>query len=196
MTILDDKFLRKLRQLGIQVQMYFRYVDDTVIGLKGIHYGWYYCTTRKKMIFDQSRTQTLSEDQHTFQQLQAVANSLDKDIQMTIDTPSSNGEGRLPVLDLELWIEQDQIKHTFYQKPMSSPYQIHFRSALARKSKRETLLQEGIRRLRNMGPDVSDLEKQTVMSKYMNSLRISGYDKNYRYILLKGILNLEVRQEG
>ena len=138
----------------------------------------------------------MPEDQHTFQQLQAVANSLDKDIQMTIDTPSSNGEGRLPVLDLELWIEQDQIKHTFYQKPMSSPYQIHFRSALARKSKRETLLQEGIRRLRNMGPDVSDLEKQTVMSKYMNSLRISGYDQSYRYLLLKGILNLNVRQEG
>ena len=78
---------------------------------------------------------------------------------------------------------------------MSSPYQIHFRSALANKSKRETLLQEGIRRLRNMGPMVEQEEKQTVMSEFMNSLRISGYDHRYRFLLLKGILNLNQKHE-
>ena len=40
-----------------------------------------------------------------------------------------------------------------------------------------------------MSDTISDLEKRCIMSKYMNTLRISGYDHKYRYELLKGICN-------
>ena len=39
MTDWDQKFLKKLKELGIKVDLYFRYVDDIVIGLRGIHCG-------------------------------------------------------------------------------------------------------------------------------------------------------------
>ena len=78
---------------------------------------------------------------------------------------------------------------------MSSPFQIHFRSAIANRTKRDTLLQEAIRILRSSGPDANHLERKFILSKFMNSLRISGYDQVYRYHTLRGILNLEQKHE-
>ena len=195
MTCWDDKFLRKLKRLGISVDMYFRYVDDIVMGIKGIHPAWSFSKRMGRMIFDPNNVSDKPDDQHTFEQLQLIANTLDPNIQMTVDTPSQCQGGFLPVLDLALNVSQNQIKHKFYSKPMSSPYQIHYRSAIAKRTKRETLLQEGIRRLRNTSADTNELEKINNMSEYMNSLRVSGYDLKYRYNLLKGIQQLYDSQE-
>ena len=191
MTNWDQKFLGKLKKLGISIDMYFRYVDDTVLGLREIHHGWSYDRKKGVMTFDRFKQKTQAGDHHTFEQLQMIANSLDKDIQMTFDVPSLNESGLLPVLDLGLYIVNNQVIHRFYKKPMSSPFQIHYRSAIANRTKRETLLQEGIQILRNSGTDASHLERTNELSKLMNSLRISGYDQAYRYHILKGILNLK-----
>ena len=121
MTNWDKMFLDKLKRLCITVNLYFRYVDDIVIGLRGIHHGWYYSTLLKKMIFDADRVPVLPGDQHTFFQLQLIANSLDSDIQLTVDTPSQNESGQLPVLDLGLSVVNNKICHTFYSS-LSSNY--------------------------------------------------------------------------
>ena len=39
-----------------------------------------------------------------------------------------------------------------------------------------------------MSPSLPENEKNEVFSKYMNTLRCSGYDMKYRVSLLKGIL--------
>ena len=39
---------------------------------------------------------------------------------------------------------------------------------------------------------VSDEDRSMILSKYMNTLRISGYDQVYRFQILKGVL---IRQE-
>ena len=196
MTTWDNAFLSKLRKLGIKIDTYFRYVDDIVIIMKGINHGWCFSAADKKMIYHHDRLPTLPEDQHTFEQLRLIANTLDINIQMTVDTPSLHQSGRLPVLDLGLYVSDNHIKSGFFSKPMTSPYQIHFRSAIPSRTKRDTLLQEGIRRLRNMGPNTENLEKEAVMSKYMNSLRVSGYDLKYRYHMIRGILNRQAQLEA
>ena len=105
-----------------------------------------------------------------------IANGIDKDIQMEFDVPSLHREGRLPVLDLHLFIKDNVVKTSFFSKPISSPYTILFQSALSTKQKRNTLLQEGLRRLRNCSPDLDRFEVNDIMSRYMNMIRISGYD--------------------
>ena len=72
---------------------------------------------------------------------------------------------------------------------MASPFQIHYRSAISKRTKRDSLLQEGIRRLRNLGPTADQLEVKTILSIFMNSLMISGYDHKFRYHLMRGIFN-------
>ena len=46
-----------------------------------------------------------------------------------------------------------------------------------------------------MGQGVDDAEKRLVLSRFMNQLRISGYDHQYRYTLLKGILKRQAQIE-
>ena len=61
---------------------------------------------------------------------QCVMSSVDPDIQLTWDAPGNNQDGRMPVLDLKVWMEQDQngvnkIRFTYYEKPMETQYIIN-----------------------------------------------------------------------
>ena len=93
---------------------------------------------------------------------------------MEVEVPSVHESGRLPVLYLGLFVANNKIRSGFYSKPMASPYQIHYRSAISSRVKRDALLQEGLRRYRNMDSSISQIEKQTTVSKFMNSLKILG----------------------
>ena len=95
-------------------------------------------------------------------------------------------------MDIYLWVEDYNILNLFYAKPLTSPYVIKFASALSPKTKRSFLLQEGLRRLQDMGPGVPEVEKNKVMSRFMTSLNMSGYDQKYGLKLLKGILNRQM----
>ena len=133
-------------------------------------------------------TAAVEDDLYTFQILMGIANGIDPDIQMEVDVPSAHGNGRLPVLDLNIFVESNQVKFSFYSKPCSSPYTVMYQSALPAKQKRETILQEGLRRLRNCSPDLEENAVIEIMSTFMNMLRISGYNQAYRYQMLKGIM--------
>ena len=165
--------------------------------LDSIPLGWNFDKKKKTMIFEPPNTHPEQEqDFRTMNILMDIANTLDKNIQLTGDCPSLNQSKRLPVLDLQIWIESDKVEFSFYQKPMSSPYVNLYRSALPLKTKRNSLFQEGIRRLTNISPGVPVKERNCILSKFMNSLRISGYDKKYRYELLKGIIEKHQKNEA
>ena len=99
-----------------------------------------------------------------------------------------NEGGKLPVLDLKVWIKDNIVCHSFYSKPMASPFAIMYKSALPAKQKRESLLQEGLRRLRNLDPQTPAIERETILSQFMAKLLWSGYDQKFRHQLLEGIL--------
>ena len=52
--------------------------------------------------------------------LKQVAEEINSNIKLEIDTPSQHNDGRLPVLDLKMWVnkEDNRIYHTFYEKNM------------------------------------------------------------------------------
>ena len=130
----------------------------------------------------------MNPDQYTFEVLLKIANTLDSDIQLTMDVPSQNEGGKMPVLDLNVWVSQNVARHSFYSKPMASPLAIMYKSAPPAKSKRVSILQEGLRRLRNLDPLATDVEKQEILSQFMAKLLWSGYDHKFRHQLLEGIL--------
>ena len=69
------------------------------------------------------------------------------------------------------------------------------KSAINERTKRDTLLQEGLRRLRNTDIYVSEDERNEILSEYCNSMRISGYPVNTRFHIIKGILTRQKQIE-
>ena len=71
---------------------------------------------------------------------------------MTFDCPSQNPGGRMPVLDLGIWYEENVIYFMFYEKPISSRFVIMKESALPWRTKKIVLAGELFRRLINTSP--------------------------------------------
>ena len=63
--------------------------------------------------------------------LQKIVNSLEPDIQLTCDTPANHPTGKMPVLDLEIWVKNNKVEYSFYSKPVSSKFTILKRTALS-----------------------------------------------------------------
>ena len=98
----------------------------------------------------------MAPDLRTMNILKDISNQLDPNIQMTIDVPSVHSNGRLPVLDLEVFLIENKIEFSFDKKPISSPFVIHYASTTSSRTKRDSIIQEGYRRLRNCSEGVSD----------------------------------------
>ena len=133
--------------------------------------------TSGKLVFNPEHEYTaLEPDLRTMSVIRDIANRLDSDIQLTIDVPSQNVSGKLPVLDLELSvIENDKVQFVFYKKPIANPRVISYSSAISSRIKRDTLLMEAYRRIRNCSIGVQDEVVNGFLSKFMNALRLSGY---------------------
>jgi hypothetical protein len=196
----DKLFLRKLKKLKIKVDLYKRYVDDITVVLNAIAEGWVYNVTEDRMEFkgdelDNAReTEDGDNDEvRTFKILQAIANSVCPEIQMTFDVPSLHKNKKLPVLDLDIWIGMSEsghqtVRHTFYKKSVSSPYTILERSAISASVKRNTHLQEALRRMKCCDSSAPWIDRAFHLSGWCNMLRISGYNVRYRFNILKGAI--------
>ena len=197
MLLWDLMFKDKLQSLDLSRDLYVRYVDDILMSMIRISRGLKYDPSTNTLINDPDvNNNPVHEDQYTFNIIKDVANSIHPNIQMEVDTPSNHMDGKLPVLDLKMWLEDDNsISHTFYSKPVSSPYTILNRSAVSSSCKRSTIFQETIRRMKNVSPNQPWSVKVEILNKWMNTLRISGYNQAYRHNILKGAISRHLEME-
>ena len=63
------------------------------------------------------------------------------------------------------------------------------RSAISTAIKKNTILQEGLRRVKNCDDTFNNVHLTDILTDYSNMLRLSGYDFGYRYNMIKGVLN-------
>ena len=112
----------------------------------------------------------------------SLANSLEGDIVMTYDTPSQNVGGKMPVLDLKVWMDCEfKIKFQFYQKSMASKLTVMRDSALSWTNKKVILANELARRLFNTSPDlVKKGEAENDIDEFLYKLMRSGYSVKER----------------
>ena len=78
-------------------------------------------------------------DERTFEAIRNVGNTVDPMIQLTVDYPSKNANKRVPILDLEVWMDRDeegdwQVRWSFYEKPMKNKFVIMEKSAVSNSS--------------------------------------------------------------
>ena len=110
--------------------MYKRYVEDlnqvAIVPPPGAMYD----VNSKKVIVDENPTDTsVHDDERTARILTDIANSIMPGITMEFDVPSRNADKKMPILDMEVWMEEGKILFQHYEKPTASQSIMHAKSA-------------------------------------------------------------------
>ena len=130
-------------------------------------------------------------DKRTYDILQQIANKIWPNIQFTVDIPSECPSGLIPMLDMEVGINQvGQVTRQFYSKPMATPFTIPSRSAHTWQTKRSTLTQEGVRRLLNTSQNTSKIIRNDIMQQWDKKMNVSGYDEKFRTNVIRAAIKI------
>ena len=70
----------------------------------------------------------MEDDLRTMNLMKSISNTITDCIQYTIDCPSLNADGRVPILDLGVSVEDGKVVHDHYEKPCASKFVIPFRT--------------------------------------------------------------------
>ena len=91
----------------------------------------------------------------------------------------------MPLLDIQVWIEDNKVMYQHYRKPMANPLLMLELSAMPASMKRTALTQEVIRILRNTRPGLNQEVSTQPLDKFALRMKTSGYNANYRLQVIK-----------
>ena len=171
----DRMLKREMVRTEIEPIMYGRYKDDI------------------DFVLDAGGQEAVTEvgearDRRVMESTKVVADSIHSSIEVEVDggfNHASDG-GRVPVLDVEVWIGEGKdgrlkILHSHYMKKMASRLVIMEKSAHGKNTKRNVVINEVCRILRNCSPYLPWEDVASKVSYFVKRLEFSGYDKKFRY---------------
>ena len=113
--------------------------------------------------------------QKTVEVLKGMLNSICDFLVLTMES-ADDFDGRLPMLDLNIWISKDNTTYyIFFEKPMASSMVIQRRAARIENMQMARLFQEVIRRMMNTSERLAMADRNVVVDKYDLKLVNSGY---------------------
>ena len=191
----DRQLIGRLDDIDVQTNLYERYVDDINIVLKKVTPGARYVDgrlviTKESIDIDQGK----KDDEITFEFIKTVGNSIHRSIQLEVDVPSNYEDGKLPILDLKVWIGQIEnnvykVIHEHYTKEIASKYVIDQKSAMSMQQKRPILTQMCLKVLLNNSEYLDEIKKKEKVEFFMRRMQASGYNNKIRYEVLKSAMN-------
>ena len=101
----DRQLTEKMEKIGLDVRLYKRYVDDINTVMVATKVGLRY--NGVNLVGDETSVKAdegIALDKRTMLLFMAVGNSIHPSIQLEDDYPSQHGDGKLPVLDLKMWV--------------------------------------------------------------------------------------------
>ena len=196
----DKLYLEKVKRAGIRMLLYERYVDDSNQIAVAPPKGYRYDREEKKMVKSQERdvdSENEGDDERMTRALVEIANDVMGCIKMEADMPSKNRDGKLPILDMKVWMnDEGEVMFQHYEKPMSSKAVLHGESAHPSACKRSVHVQEIIRRLLNSSPKLDwKTEVAPIVSDYMMRMKDAGYGERYRKSILEQALAIYDRKK-
>merc|ERR1712082_226322 len=122
-------------------------------------------------------------------------------IKMEEDIPSNHPNNKVPILDLQVWVSENRVLHTFYKKKVSSQLVTSSRSALMSSQKRSILVSEAVRRLKNCSPSLNWSHKAYHLTQFSLAMYRSGHSQPFREVVLNRAIHknkdmLVKHQEG
>ena len=131
----------------------------------------------------------VENDKRLAERLKEIADTVMNGIKMETDYPSKNGDSKMPILDMKVWMEGGNILHQHYEKQVASRAVLNAQSAQSAACKRSVHTMEMVRRMLNTSTQL-DWEQYVVpiLTDYMARMREAGYGERYRKnVLLRAI---------
>ena len=120
-------------------------------------------------------------DRRTAELAKDLANTICPFLQMTVDFPSKNPSGWMPILDLQVQMAADNtVNFKWFKKSMATDFAILKRSAMPAATKRITLVQMGVTMLRNTRKELHGEQRIPLMEKLAEIMMVSGYPEDFR----------------
>ncbi len=174
-------------------KLHERYVDDTNVVTRktpvGARYDGEQVTVTEASVAEDGG---IADDKRTMALLQSVGSHIHPSIKSTIDYPSKYDDGKVPMLDLKMWIGEVEgrklILYEHYEKPMATKCVVHRKSAIPLKTKRTILTQEALRILLHCSNRLPWDVPCNHMNNLMKKIQYSGYDKLFRYHVVNGAI--------
>ena len=186
----DKTYLEKVEKAGLRMHLYERYVDDSNQIAEAPPKGYRYDTEKRKMVKSQEGSEnddSEKDDERMARALIEIADEVMGCIKMEADMPSKNTDGKLPILDMKVWMNSEgEVMFQHYEKPMCSKAVLHKESAHPSSCKRSVHVQEIVRRLLNSSPRLDwKTEVAPVITEYMRRMKDAGYGERYRKSVLE-----------
>ena len=180
----DTKFLEKLETYNLKPLLYTRFKDDILITIRKLENGTKLEEGKLKIdMKKKEEDEPKSASKITFEILKEIAEDVDPMMKFTIDTPCNYKNKKIPVLDLEVGInekEKFRLDYEYYEKPTKHPKVILADSALSMSQKRIILTQECLRIMRNTKVELGEKDRNQHLSKFMIKVKNSGYNSKFR----------------
>ena len=140
-------FKSKLTELNIVNDLLERYIDDINFMTEALEPGTDY--VKGKLVLKPEKIDednVVSADIRTMNVIRKVADEVHDMIKFTVDAPSNHEDKKMPVLDLKVWLDNDNqsINYIFYEKPTKSKLVMSNTSALPKKYENENSHTRGI----------------------------------------------------
>ena len=119
----DGQLLTLIRNNQLTSYLHYRYVDDGLEGMKALKPGVRWSEEEGRIILHPHLVEedlATSPDLRTMREVVKMGNTIDPMVQLTGDCPSNNNSGKMPVLDLQIWTEGEQVLYEHYRKPMAN----------------------------------------------------------------------------
>ena len=170
----DEELLNILNRENIFAKVYKRYVDDINLILH-------------------VNNEDLNDEKSVMEFIQTKANMIDQSIQVTYDYSKNYEDGKLPVLDIKVWIGLNKegvykILHTHYIKEVTSRLVIHEHSAHSPITKFNVCVNEAIRIMKNCSLLLNQNECISHLEYFVKRLIFSGYNHQFRFNVIKAAI--------
>ena len=193
-----DNYRKILENSGLEVDLLAGYVDDGRQGTTVLDKGMRFNEHEKIFQFSQEAEQEDRDlelkgekiNQRMARVCQEAMNSIKKYLEFTVECMEDFEDNKLPTLDFKIWQELDgTINHSYFQKPVKTPYLIMARSGVSSQQKIQILANELTRRLLNINIENNKQEEYNlVVEQLTRELKNSEYKYETAWeIIISGI---------
>ena len=170
------------------------YVDDGRHLHRKLEIGEHFDYDSKKFVLTEKRREQdiemgLTREQITRKEILIAMNSINSDLNFTMEMCTDFTDGRLPTLSFSLWQGDQKLEHSYFEKSMKNQTLLVSRSSMSRHQIINIMSNELIRRLEVIDCSLDIVEKIKVVNKYVQQLVNSEYSmKQCREIVISGVL--------